>query len=67
MIKNLAQIHYPTHKVHISHDLDHDEIICFKYDESACDFQIFLPGEDMSFWMVEPIPTFTYQVTVTDD
>lgn len=67
MIKNLAQVHYTTHKIHISQDLDSQEIICFKYDDGACDFEVFLPGEDMSYWMVEPLPILTYRVITSDE
>jgi hypothetical protein len=39
MIQNIAQMQFPQHRAHISRD--GDQIIVFKYDGSACDFQTF--------------------------
>jgi hypothetical protein len=69
MIQNLLQINFNTHSVHISRDLDTDQIICFKYDESACDFQSFESNQEyeVSDWIITPIPTYSLQVTVQGD
>jgi hypothetical protein len=69
MIQNLLQVCFTTHRVHISRDDETNQILCFKYDGSACDFNSFSPGEeqDAADWMMLSIPIFSYHVTVTDD
>jgi hypothetical protein len=69
MIQNLVQVSFPTHRVHISRDLDTDQIICFKYDGSACDFNSFTDDQEhlAADWMITPIPTITYRVIVLGD
>lgn len=69
MIKNLLQIQFPTHNVHISQDDETGSIICFKYDGSACDFQSFSQDEELqaSDWMMIPLPIRSYRVIVLGD
>ena len=69
MITNLVQINFPTHNVHISRDEDSQDIICFKYDGSACDFQSFSPDEQdtCADWIIVPLPVISYRVVVSDD
>jgi hypothetical protein len=66
MIINLVQINFNSHRVHVSRDDDNGQIICFKYDGSACDFQSFEPDEQYTCadWIVEPLPTISYRVVV---
>ena len=69
MIKNLVQIQFPTHSVHVSQDDQTHSIICFKYDHSACDFESFSQHEELmaSDWMLTPLPTLVYQVVFTGE
>lgn len=66
MIINLVQINFNSHRVHVSRDDDTGQIICFKYDGSACDFQSFESDAEYACadWIVEPLPTISYRVVV---
>lgn len=69
MLKNLVQIQFPTHSVHISQDDETGVIMCFKYDCSACDFESFTQDEEnqASDWMMIPLPTIGYRVVFSGD
>jgi hypothetical protein len=69
MIQNLLQVCFTTHRVHVSRDDETNQILCFKYDGSACDFNTFSPGEDADAadWMMQSIPTYSYSVFVLGD
>lgn len=67
MIQNLVQVNFRTHRVHISRDLDTDDIICFKYDGAACDFNVFTDAIEASDWIMEPLPLLTWRVTTSDE
>ena len=69
MIINLVQINFNSHRVHVSRDDDTGQIVCFKYDGGACDFQTFSPDEQYTCadWIVIPLPSIVYRVIVNDD
>ena len=61
MIFNLAHMTFADHAVHISMD-DHGDIHCFKYDDGACDFEIFDNQDLASDYIVTPLSRITYRV-----
>ena len=67
MIRNIAQITFKTHAVHVSRDDDTGELVLFKYDRSACDFNVFQDELEASDWILEPIPHIVYRVVVSGE
>jgi hypothetical protein len=66
MINNLAHLTFRDHAVHISQDTQGD-IHCFKYDDSACDFEIFDNQDAASDYILSPLPRITYRVVFTGE
>lgn len=45
MIKNICQLTYQGHHVHVGRDLTNQDLILFKYNEHRCDFAVFKESE----------------------
>ena len=43
------------------------DIHCFKYNARSCDFEIFKDQFEASDYILEPLPTVYYEVTVQDE
>ena len=67
MTTTTVQLKFPTHRIHIVHDDETHKIQCFKHDSSACDFDEFYDYDSASDYIMTPLPTFTYQVTTSDE
>jgi hypothetical protein len=61
-----ATIKFLTHSVHVWIDSDL-KIHCFKYNGHGCDFDIFTDRWLASDWILEPLPTIRWQVTIDRD
>ena len=58
MIRNLVQLNYQDHHVHISRDTDNRDIILFKYNDCRCDFAVYKHNEwDLAAdYVLSPLP-----------
>ena len=61
-----AVIKFPTHTIRVNID-ERNHIHCFKYNGRSCDFAVFESQLEAGDYMVEPLPTIYYEVTVQDD
>ena len=64
-LKN-AIIKFPSYAVRVSID-SKGRIHCFKYNARSCDFEIFKDQFEASDYILEPLPTVYYEVTVQDE
>jgi hypothetical protein len=61
-----ALIRFTTHSAYIS--ISEDQTIhIFKYNNSSCDMDVFTDQFDAAEYILEPLPTSYYQVTVEGD
>ncbi len=67
MMTTTVQVRFPTHRVYLHHDEDTHKLFVFKYDNSACDYDVFTDYDQASDWMMIPLPILTYHVTVSGD
>jgi hypothetical protein len=66
MYLNTATIRFPYHTVYIK--VDHvGRIHCFKFNARTCDFDVFDNQFDAGDYILEPLPTIYYQVTVQEE
>jgi hypothetical protein len=63
----VVQLRFPTHRVHLVHDEDTGAIWCFKHDASYCDCDIFHDYDAASDWIMTPLPSIVYRVTISGD
>jgi predicted ATP-dependent endonuclease of OLD family len=61
-IRSLGYIQFKTHSVHISHDLDLDQYVCFKSSDSRCDIETFNDSEAAVDYILEPLPSLVYYI-----
>jgi hypothetical protein len=54
-----------THSVYVK--IKNDRVHCFKYNDKTCDFAVFDDQFEASDYILEPLPTTYYRVTVTND
>jgi hypothetical protein len=54
-----------THSVYVK--TKDDRVHCFKYNDKTCDFAVFDDQFEASDYILEPLPTTYYRVTVTND
>lgn len=59
-----AVIKTNTHCINIS--IKDGRIHLFKYNNRTCDFAVFDSQEEAGEYMLEPLPTIYYQVTVKE-
>ncbi len=67
MMTTIVQIRFPTHRVYLNHDEETHQVLVFKYDDSACDYEVFTDYDQASDWMMIPLPILSYRVTVSGD
>ena len=67
MIEKLALIRFVTHAVHITRDVEAGLVHCFKYNQTRCDMESFTDLDLASDYILEPLPTLTWAVTVEED
>jgi hypothetical protein len=60
-----VQITFPTHQVHVH--ISNGQIRVFKYNGQGCDWCLFDSEYDASDYIVEPLPTTYYMVSVNDE
>ena len=58
MIRNLLQLTYQDHHVHVARDSKNNAIILFKYNKLRCDFAIFgaREWEEAAEYVLTPLP-----------
>ena len=58
MIRNLLQLSYQGHHVHVGRDSINDDIILFKYNDTRCDFAVFgsREWEAAAEYVLTPLP-----------
>lgn len=67
MLETLAHFNFPTHRVHVSRDTFTDLIHCFKYTLTRCDFDVFESQESAADYILAPLASVMYVVTVNDE
>ena len=69
MIKNLVQLNYKNHHVHISRDTSNRDIILFKYNDCRCDFAVYKSNEwdSAAEYVLEPLPEGHWQFEPDED
>lgn len=66
MYTTQVTLKFPQHNAFIRIDsLGH--IHCFKYNNRTCDFAVFEDQFEAGDYIVEPLPTIYYSVTVRDN
>ena len=62
MIRNILQLTYQNHHVHVGRDTDNNDIILFKYNEHRCDFAVYKEREwdAAAEYVLEPLPEGTW-------
>ncbi len=61
-IKSLGYIQFTTHTVQVSHDLDSEQYVCFKTNQSRCDPETFSALDEAVDYILEPLPSLVYTV-----
>ena len=63
MIRNLVQLNYNLHRIHISRDTLNNVIILFKYNDSRCDFAVYKSSEwdSAADYVLSPLPEGSWQ------
>ena len=61
-----ALIKFTTHAAHITVE-ESGCIHVFKYNNSSCDMDVFNSQFDAADYILEPLPSIYYRVTVTGD
>ena len=66
-IQALGYVQFPTHRVHVSKDLDSDRIYCFKSTLTRCDFASFDSEGEACDYILAPMPTIGYQLILNGE
>ena len=58
MNEPLAHVKYTTHSVHVTRNADTGRIVCFKYNDTRCEFAVFeeIQYYKASDYVLEPLP-----------
>jgi hypothetical protein len=66
MYNTQVTLKFPNHNAYIRVDLA-GRIHCFKYNNRTCDFAVFDSQFDAGDYVLEPLPTVYYAVTIHEE
>jgi hypothetical protein len=66
-IRSLGYIQFKTYCVHVSHDLDRDQYVCFKSTQSHCDIDTFDNVQAAVDYILIPMSSLVYYVSISGE
>jgi len=69
MMKTIAQVRYKTHNVSISLNRQSGRILCFKHNDSKCDYKLFDRSEESECadYILEALPSWGWGFVEDED